>query len=396
MFNEFFYLLREEGVPVSPTEWMTLHEGLKQGLAFSGLTGFYYLGRACLVKSEAYYDRYDLAFQRYFGEINTPEDFLEQVLAWLESDLPPLEMSDRVHFSPWDLEELRLLLEDRLNRQEEKHVGGSHWIGTGGHSRLGHSGINHAGLRIDGEAVNCSAVKVAGQRKYKEFRADETLETRHFEVALRKLRQLTTKEDGPKDELDLEGTIDATCKNAGFLKLEWRRPRKNELKVVLFMDSGGSMTPYVHIVKRLFVAVNRSSHFKDLKFYYFHNCIYERVYANSMCVPRDSMPTYDIMKKLDPEYRVIIVGDASMSPSELTMTGGAVDWGVSKNEPGLAWLKRLSGRFNYSVWLNPKLEKEWNSNDGVETIAIIRRYFPMFELTVEGLEKAIKRLKVSR
>ncbi|ACV64319.1 conserved hypothetical protein [Desulfofarcimen acetoxidans DSM 771] len=396
MFNDFFYTLRQEGVPVTPTEWMTLHEGLKMGLAFSGLTGFYYLGRACLVKSEAHYDRYDLAFQRCFGQINTPEDFLEKVLAWLESELPPLETEESSPFKAWNLEELRLLLEDRLNRQEEKHEGGSHWIGPGGHSRLGHSGINPVGLRIDGQSVNNSAVKVAGQRKYKELRTDETLETRHFEVALRKLRQLTTREDGPLDELDLDGTIDATCQNGGFLKLDWRRPRRNELKVALFMDSGGSMTPYVHIVKRLFTAVNKSSHFKDLQFYYFHNCIYERIYANSMCVPRDSVSTREILKKLASDYRIIIVGDASMSPGELIMTGGAIDWGVSKNEPGLAWLKRFSNRFRYAAWLNPKPEKNWHSTDGAETIALIRRYFSMFELTVEGLERAVKRLKVSR
>ncbi|WP_066635089.1 vWA domain-containing protein [Desulfolucanica intricata] len=398
MFNDFFYLLKEEGVPVSPTEWMTLMEGLSQGLAFSSLTGFYYLARACLVKSEAYYDSYDLAFQRYFGEINTPEEFVEQVLKWLESELSALETdpSAREGFRPWNLEELRRLLEDRLSRQDSKHQGGSHWIGTGGHSRLGHSGRNLAGLRISGESVNCTAVKVAGERRYKDFRQDEALDTRQFEVALRKLRQLTTREEGPKDILDLEETIAATCKSGGILKLEWTRPRKNEFKVALLMDSGGSMTPYLHIVKRLFTAVNKSSHFKDLRYYYFHNCIYERIFLNPICVPRDSVPTDELFKKLDSDYRIIIVGDASMSPGELTMKGGAIDWGVSKNEPGLYWLKQLARRFKFSVWLNPKPEREWSSTDGAETISIIRSFFPMYELTVEGLEKAIKKLKVRR
>ncbi|MDD3652971.1 MAG: VWA domain-containing protein [Desulfotomaculaceae bacterium] len=398
MFVNFFYELKRTGVPVSLTEWMTLMEALSKGLAFSSLSGFYHVARAVLVKSETHFDSYDIAFQNYFKGIETPVDVVEQALEWLKNEIPPLMISpeERKMFQDWDLDKLRRELEERLKNQDGEHHGGSNWIGTGGTSRFGHGGYNPAGVRIGGQSLNRSAVKVAAERRYRGYRSDETLGVRQFEVALRKLRQLTSRDEGLKDELDLDGTIDATCKNAGRLELVWDRSRKNNMKVVLMMDSGGSMDPYIDLCSQLFTAVNRSTHFKDLKFYFFHNCFYDDLYLHPSCTSRSAIKTYDVLHNLNPEYRLIIVGDASMAPSELTMVGGAIDWDVMNNEPGLVWLERVVKHFKHAVWLNPVPSQWWDVHRyyGAYTINLVRKLFPMFELTLDGLELAIKRLKV--
>lgn len=385
-------------MPVTPTEWMTLMEALNQGLAGASLSGFYHLARAVLVKSETHYDRYDQAFSRYFTGIETSDKLAEQVSRWLEKSLPPIKIdpSQRV-FQDWNLEDLKKALEERLAQQKEEHHGGSQWIGTGGTSRFGHSGYNPAGVRIGGQSVNRSAVKVAGERRYRDFRADDTINTRHFEVALKKLRQLSAVEEAPKEELDLDGTIDATCKRAGILELVWERPRKNTVKVVLMMDSGGSMNPYSRLCGQLFSAASKVNHFKDIKFFYFHNCVYERLFLDPYCSIRNSVKTADTLRELGSDYKLFLVGDASMAPSELLMVGGALDWGVENNEPGLTWLERLSRHFHHNVWLNPIPKNEWPPAEATyDTIAYIRRVFPMFELTVEGLERAVGKLKVNK
>ncbi|MEW6424174.1 MAG: VWA domain-containing protein [Bacillota bacterium] len=398
MFTGFFYALREEGVPVSLTEWMTLMEALNQGLAGASLRGFYHLARAVLVKSEAYYDRFDLAFCRYFEGLETSPELAEKVAKWLEKALPPLPVDPRQRrpFVPWDLEEMRRALEERLDRQKEEHHGGSYWIGTGGTSPFGHSGYHPAGLRIGGESVNRSAVKVAAERRYRDFRTDETLSTRQFEIALRKLRALSQNVDAPKDELDVEATIDATCRNAGRLELIWGRPRKNVIKLILMMDSGGSMTPYSRLCGRLFNAASKVSHFKDIKFYYFHNCVYQTLFLDPFCRANASVPTGEVLRNAGSDYRLIIVGDASMAPSELLMVGGAIDWTAYNEEPGLTWLQRLAAHFPYAAWLNPVPKAYWPTTEGRDTISVIGQVFPMFELTVEGLEQAVKVLKTKR
>lgn len=400
MFTSFFYILKDEKVPVTPTEWMTLMEALDRGLAGSSLSGFYYLARAVLVKSEAHYDRFDLAFRRYFRDVETSEDLSARVAKWLEKSLPPLRMDPnaRTPFPEWSLEELKKGLEDRLEKQKEEHHGGSQWIGTGGTSPYGHSGYHPAGLRIGGESNNRSAVKVAAQRRYRDFRHDDTLNTRQFEVALRKLRQLSRNEEVPRDVLDIDKTVDATCRRAGMLELVWDKPRKNTVKVILAMDSGGSMNPYSRLCSQLFSAASKVNHFKDIKFYYFHNCIYERLFKDPFCIVKNSVKTTDILRELDPNYRLIIVGDASMAPSELLSIGGALDWGVENDEPGEVWLRRLAHHFTHSVWLNPVPEYMWppEGERTYDTIGLIRRIFPMYELTVEGLERAVDKLKVRK
>jgi len=392
LFTNFYYLLKSEGVPVSLTEWMTLMEALAKGLAFSSLTSFYYLARAILVKSEAHFDRYDLAFTKYFTGIETTEDLLEQALDWLTTNLPPLELSseERAMLSRLDLDELRRQLEDRLKTQDGEHHGGSHWIGTGGTSPFGHSGYHPSGLRIEGNSRNLSAVKVAAKRQYRDFRGDQLDGVRQFEMALRKLRQLSTRADGPKNDLNLDGTINATSQNAGMLKLVWERPRRNMLKIIVLMDSGGSANRYMQICSRLFAATHRTSHFKDVKFYYFHNCIYDRLYTTPEL--KDWVKTEEVLKSYTADCRLIITGDASMAPSELTMVGGIINWREHNEETGLFWLQRLAKHFPYSVWLNPIQSDYWEQTLGDYTIALIREIFPMFQLSPEGLEQSVKKL----
>lgn len=398
MFVNFFYELKRNGVPVSLTEWMTLMEALSKGLSYSSLSGFYHLARTVLIKSEAHFDNYDIAFQNYFKGIETPDNILEQAMEWLKDALPPYTISpeERKQFQDWDLEKLRRELDERLKSQDGQHHGGSKWVGTGGRSPFGHGGYHPAGVRIGGDSNNHSAVKVAAERRYRGYRGDETLGVRQFEVALRKLRQLTSRTEGEKDVLDLDGTIDATCRNAGRLELVWDRSRKNTMKVAVVMDSGGSMDPYIDLCSQLFSAVNRSTHFKDLKFFYFHNCIYANIYTNPACYARYAIGTYEFLRELDQEYRLIMVGDASMAPSELTMVGGAIDWEEMDNEPGMLWLERIVKHFPHAVWLNPVPSQWWDPRlyYGAYTISLVRKLFPMFDLTLDGLEQAIKTLKV--
>lgn len=377
-------------------------EALSKGLAGSSLSGFYYLARSVLVKSESHFDQYDLAFQKYFRGIETPEQLLDQVSQWLENPLPAKQFSEeernqllnKLGLPDWD--SLKAALEERLRKQDAPHHGGNTWIGTGGTSPFGHSGFHPGGIRIGGQSQGQSAVKVASERNYREYRKDKTLGVRQFEVALRRLRQFSTRLDGAKDQLDLEDTIDETCKNAGQLKLVWTRPRKNAVKLIVLMDAGGSMAPYAKICSQLFSAVHRSSHFKDLKFYYFHNCIYDLLYTDASCSPRRAVKTIDTMNSLSSDYKIIIIGDAAMAPSELTMVDGNIFWDIGNDEPGLTWLQRLARKFPYNIWLNPIPEKYWERVHGYQTLKMVRSVFPMYELTLEGLDQGIKKLMVRK
>jgi uncharacterized protein with von Willebrand factor type A (vWA) domain len=395
MFTEFFYDLKNFGVPVSLNEWQTLMDALEIGLAGSSLTGFYFLARALLVKTEAHYDRFDLAFASYFHDVETPEDLPEKIWEWLDRELPPLEITEemRQRHQQLDLDEMKRLLEQRLKEQDAEHHGGNRWVGAGGVSPFGHSGYHPGGIRIGGAGTNQSAVKVAGMRKFQEFRTDETLGIRQFQLALRKLRQFTTRLEGARTELDLDATVDKTCQNAGRLEIIWEKPRVNAIKVMLLMDAGGSMWQYSHLCNQLFTAVNKSNHFKDLKIFYFHNCIYDWLYTDTSCNQRAHAGTEDVLNTCSSDYRVIIVGDASMAPSELMNEDGAIDWEVHNQRPGIEWLSRLRQKFDHSIWLNPVPAKYWDWVSGAFSIRTIGKVFPMDELTVEGLEHSIKRLR---
>ena len=368
----------------------------------SSLTQFYYLARSVLVKSETHYDRYDVAFQRYFRGIEAPATLLDQVSQWLADPLPPFlfseeernELIDKLGMPDW--EKLREALEELLRTQDGQHHGGRRWIGTGGRSAFGHSGFHPGGIRIGGRSYGLSAVKVSAERNFIGYRTDETIGIRQFEMALRKLRQFSTRLDGPKDELDLESTIGETCRNAGTLKLIWARPRKNTVKIIVLMDIGGSMYPYARICNQLFSAVHKATHFKDIQFFYFHNCIYDFVYDDIGSYQPSTMKTLDLMNMFDSNYKVVLVGDAAMAPSELLVPNGIIYWNQSNEEPGLTWLQRIAKKYPYSVWLNPISEKHWDTAYGARTIQIVREVFPMFELTLEGLERAIKKLMVRK
>jgi len=402
MFTDFFYQLRREGVPVSLTEWMTLMEGLNAGLAESSLSGFYYLARAVLVKSESHFDKYDLVFQNYFQGIDTPQKLLDEFAKWMENPLPARMFSEeernrilkKLGFPDW--ESLKAALEERLRTQDGPHHGGNKWIGTGGTSPFGHSGFHPGGIRIGGESHGRSAVKVAAERNYREYRCDETLGVRQFEIALRRLRQFSTRLEGIKDQLDLEETIAETCKNAGRLKLVWTRSRKNTVKVIVLMDVGGSMYPYINICSQLFSAVHKSSHFQDLKFYYFHNCIYDHLYLDATNSISKSVKTEDVIRLLNSDYKAVFIGDAAMAPSELCLADGNIFWDLGNELPGITWLERLARKFSYNVWLNPVPERIWERVYGSETIKMVQDIFPMYELTLEGLDKAVKKLMVRK
>ncbi len=394
MFTDFFYTLRREDVKVTITEWLTLMQALKLGLAQDSLTGFYYLARSVLIKSESRYDAFDRAFLKFFAGVETPPQVTDEVLKWLENSLPPLKMdpSQKNPLMDWDLDELRKQLADRLEKQDGEHHGGSKWIGTGGRSPFGHSGYHPAGVRIGGQSVNKSAVKVAAERAFRDFRTDETLSTRQFELALRRLRLLSTTVEGEKDTLDLDATIDAIGRNAGRLELIWARSRKNRVKLLVLMDSGGSMDPYQRLCGRLFNAANKSTHFRDLQFYYFHNCMYEVLYNDPMCQRRNAVDTFELLRRYGSDYRLIIVGDASMGPGELLRPYGSLDWWAENEEPGINWMRRLAVHFEYSAWLNPIPRAHWNMVEGAYTIGVLQQVFPMFDLTLDGLNESIKAL----
>ncbi|MTI84516.1 MAG: VWA domain-containing protein [Firmicutes bacterium] len=396
MFTGFFYIIRGMGVPVSLTEWITFMSALDKGLGFSSLTQFYRLARAILVKSEAYYDSFDRAFLKFFGGIETSAEMVSEALKWVEKSLPPLNITsaERACFEDWDFEELRRNLEGRMEQQDSEHHGGSYWIGTGGTSPYGHSGYNPAGVRIGGQSINRSAVQVASERSFRDFRKDEVLNTRHFQTALRSLRRLSRHEEGPKEVLDLESTIEATGSNAGNLKLVWNRPRKNNVKLMILMDSGGSMNRYARLCSQLFQAANKADHFKEFKVYFFHNCIYEHLFHEPFCRVQASQRTLEVLNTHAHDYKVILVGDASMATSELMMKYGALEWNYLNNEPGISWLRHIVNHFRHVVWLNPIPKKIWPTTEGANTIDIISGIVPMFELTLEGLQKAIKRLTV--
>lgn len=259
---------------------------------------------------------------------------------------------------------------------------------------MGRGGYNPSGIRVGGRSRHKSALQVAGERNFKDFREDTILDIRQFQMAFRKLRQYSSRVDGAERELDIDKTIDETCDNGGMLKLAYEKPRKNTVKVLLLIDSDGSMLPYSRLCNRLFQAVRKSNHFKDLKVYYFHNAIYDNLYTTPHCKLRDSVETNWVFNKLDSDYKVIFVGDAAMAPSELYRPGGNSIIGLFNRETGMEWFEKFKKRFKKQIWLNPIEKKSWEYTYGARTIHDIGQVFPMFELTLDGLEAGIRKLLV--
>jgi uncharacterized protein len=388
VFINFFQNLKAKGVPVTLHEWLTLHRALAVNLSDCSLTRFYHIARCLLVKNEIYFDRYDVAFLDTFSGIETTDELLERVLACLRQtrDLRLTEEEKR-ELQGLDLDEVlknfeRQLLEQRNEKDYSSDYGGSRAIGTSGTSTQGAWGYNPAGIRIgQGISRNRRAVQVAERRTFKNYSSDRTLDTRQMKVALSHLRSLLPA--GENEKLDIGATIDATCKNAGEIELVWEGRVKKGSKVLLFMDTGGSMTPHAEMVEQLFSAA--AAQISRFRHFYFHNCIYQDVRTG---MEGDStVPTLDFLKAVDPDYKVIIVGDAEMAPSELTWVNGAVDYWYHNDTPGIVWLQRLRDTFPDVIWLNPLPRQRW---DSVKSILMIRELFPMFELTLEGLDEGVR------
>lgn len=398
MFTAFFYLLRSRGLKVSMNEWMTLMEALDKGLHQSSFTGFYYLCRSVLVKSEADFDKFDGAFLEFFKGVEFEGELPPELMDWLTNPKEkPGDQFDmeRAMQNEWISQaEIQKMFLERLEEQKEEHNGGSYWVGTGGVSVFGNSGFSPRGIRVGGEGGKRRAFQVASERKFRDFRQDNTLDTRQFQMAFRRLRQFSAKAEEAKTEFDIDGTIRETCDNAGKLKVVYDRPRKNTVKVLLLMDSGGSMDYYSHLCSMLFQAVSKSNHFKDLQVFYFHNCIYSKIYTDPQLRPKSVIPTEWILKNLSSEYKVIIVGDAQMEPSEL-LDPSYYNYGARDNITGIEWLTRFREKYPHLVWLNPSERPYWGGW-WAKTYDIIRKDFDMYDLSIDGLNAALKKLMVNR
>lgn len=386
-------------MPVAIDEWLALQDALGRGLADSSLTRFHGLARALLVKNERHFDDYDLAFADYFGGVEQADDAIaDRVWEWLDAHPEALQLTDAQRtqidraLSRLDLDELRRRLQERLDNQTEAHHGGDRHIGTGGTSPFGHSGWHPGGIRIGGQSRHRTAAQVAGERRFREYRTDSTLGVREMGLALRRLRRLTTRLEGPATELDLDASIAATADHGGQLRLVFRRPRRNQVRVLLLLDVGGSMDEHASLADRLFSAVHQTGRFRELTVRYFHNCIYDRLYETALMQPSRSEPTRDLLARLGPEHRVVIVGDACMAPSELALVGGAIDYGQRNDEPGWVWLERVAARFPAHAWLNPVPAADWPYVHGARTLNAIRSLYAMFELSLDGLAEAVDHL----
>lgn len=387
MFVEFFLHMKGRGLKVSLTEWMSMMDALRMGLAGESLTRFYHLCRAVCVKTEAHFDLYDQCFVEFFADAEVPAGLEDAVLDWLANPILPRELNSEelARLKELSLDELREQFEQRLREQTEAHNGGSKWVGTGGTSPFGHSGVHPSGVRVGGASRLRSAMQVASDRRFRNLRHDRKLDVRQIAVALRQLRRLSR--EGRADELDVDATIDATARNAGDLDLIFRPERKNAVKLLLLMDVGGSMTPYTRLSERLFSAAHAATHFKAFRHYFFHNCPYERLFTD---ISRHrSEATAEVLADLDRTWFVVLVGDAAMHPYELMAPGGSIDYYHHNAEAGLVWLNRIAERCPRSVWLNPDPPAYWE----IPTNRRIRTLFEMFPLTVDGLERAVTHLR---
>lgn len=393
MFVNFFYMLRDQGVPVSPTSFLRLQKALSMGLIRS-LEDFYIAARALLVKSERYFDVYDQIFARAFrGVVDTDpsEDELSEVARalldeWLRN---PEAMAGALGITEEELqkmtpEELLNYFRERLKEQTEAHHGGNYWIGTKGTSPVGHSGFHPGGMRIGGTSVNKSAIKVALERRYRNYSQEGPITPSQIGEALKRLKHLVPS--GPRDVVNIDKTIYSTMRNAGEIEIIFDRHLADRLKVKLLIDNGGwSMDPYVELIQILFHYVNFQ--FKELDIYYFHNTVYKNVWQDPQ---RHKKPVpVDDFTRSDPETRLIIVGDASMAPYELLDPSGVIYFNQSYSRASIEYLKDLAKTFRHAVWLNPVSKDMW---DRTWTIHNIRQIFPMFELSLDGLEKAVQQL----
>jgi len=393
MLIDFFYTLRAAKLPVSVKEYLTLLEALQADVVgptnpdACTMDDFYFLARTALVKDEKHFDKFDRAFAAYFKGVEMLADFTKPIPAdWLRKEMERILSEEQKANAPkLDWDELMETLRKRLEEQKERHEGGKKWIGTGGTSPFGNSGANPQGIRIGGKGGGKSAVKVWEQRAYRDYDDTQELGTRNIKVALRRLRKFAR--EGNELELDLPETIRSTAANAGFLDIKMVPERHNNVKVLLLMDVGGTMDEHIQRVEELFSAVK--SEFKHLEFYYFHNCVYDFMWKNNRRRFAEKFPTWDIIRKYNKDYKLIFVGDATMSPYEILQPGGSVEY--NNEEAGAEWIQRLTHAFPKFAWINPEPQGVWQYR---QSISIIQQLMGgrMFPLTLKGLEETMRML----
>ena len=390
VFLDFFDNLRAHELKVTTHEWLALMEALQRGVVPTSLTGFYWTARALLVKREADYDRFDLAFTQTFVGVEASGELVEKLLEYLKEAVPPKHLSaeELAALKAHDLETLRKLFEERLREQNERHDGGNRWIGTGGTSPFGHGGVNPAGVRVGGGGGGRSAMQIATKRDFANYRDDLVLDVRQTQVALRKLRRLIR--NGQEQELDIDETVERTGKNAGDLEVVFRPPRRNQVRLILLMDTGGSMTPYANLVSTIFTAASKSTHWKRFEAYYFHNCPYDEVWEDAWT--RKARPVSELLAEATEGSVLIMVGDATMHPAELTEAGGAIDYWHTNETPGVEWLRRLRRAFPDSVWINPLPKRWWNA----PSCRLVQEVFPMHPMSLSGIDAAVTDLRAGR
>jgi len=382
----FFHVLKDTGVPVTPRELLDLLEAMERRLVFGDMDDFYSLSRAILVKDEKYYDRFDRAFGLHFQDLEALDDVIEAMIPddWLRSEfMKQLSEEDKAKIeSLGGLEELIEQFKQRLEEQKKRHQGGNKWIGTEGTSPFGNDGYHPEGIRVGGESKNKRAAKVWDRRDFKNLDDSVELGTRNIKVALRRLRKFART--GATEELDLDDTIRSTARNAGLLDIKMVPERHNAVKVLLFLDIGGSMDPHVKVCEELFSAAR--TEFKHLESFYFHNFLYESVWKNNIRRFNERTSTLDLMHKYAHDYKLVFVGDASMSPYEIMQPGGSVEhW---NEESGELWMRRVRETYEKCIWINPVPEDEW---EYTQSIAITRQLMEgkMYPLTLRGLEEGM-------
>ncbi|MGX6565546.1 vWA domain-containing protein [Cupriavidus necator] len=387
MLIDFFFSLRHAKLPVSVKEYLTMLEALKAQVISPSIDEFYYLSRMTLVKDEKHFDKFDQAFAAYFKGVESLVDWKSDIpLDWLQKTLErELSPEEKAKIEAMGgLDKLMERLKQLLDEQKEKHEGGNKWIGTGGTSPFGHGGYNPEGIRIGGPSKgNRTAIKVWETRAYKDYDDQVELGTRNIKVALRRLRRFAR--EGADTELDLDDTIHSTAANAGLLDIKLRPERHNKVKVLMLMDVGGSMDDHIKRVEELFSATK--TEFKHLEYYYFHNCLYDYVWKNNRRRHAEKLATWDLLHKYTPDYKIIFVGDATMSPYEILQPGGSVEY--NNTEAGAVWLNRMTEQFPHFVWLNPEPEGLWQYRQSITVINQLMKG-RMYPVTLAGLEQAMK------
>jgi len=389
----FFLHLRQHKLPVSTKEFLTLLEGLEQRVCGHSIDDFYVFSRTCLVKDESHYDRFDKAFGSYFSgvteipglNVDLPEDWLKALAT------KHLSAAEKAALEKLGWDSLMDEFRKRLEEQKGRHQGGSKWVGTGGTSPFGNNGYHPEGIRVGGDSAgNRTAVKVWEKREFRNLDDSIEIGTRNIKVALRRLRRFAR--EGAVEELDLDKTISATARNAGWLDLHMRPERHNAVKVLMFFDVGGSMDDHIKVCEELFSASR--TEFKHLEYFYFHNCVYDYVWRDGHRRHAERTPTMDVIHTYGPDYKLIFVGDATMSPYEIIQPGGAIEY--MNEEPGADWLRRLLETYPSAAWLNPEPERLWEYRQSIRIIRDIVGQERMYPLTLDGLSRAISALSKKR